>query len=170
MEETWLDIKNYEGLYQVSDLGRVKNLKFNRIVKLYTQKTGYIYVCLCKDGKKTSFRVHRLVAETFIPNPDNLPCVNHKDENKENNIPENLEWCDMKYNTNYGTRNIRLSNTKKVSILQIDKNTDEVIREWTSAIELIPIFGKSCPPCICACCKGRQKTAYGFKWSYASEP
>ncbi len=106
--EIWKDIKNYEGIYQVSNYGNVKRLygkgaRYERIIKPNTTNKNYYFVVLCKNGIRNYCRVHRLVAETFIPNPDNLPCVNHKDENKQNNNVENLEWCTIKYNTNYGS-------------------------------------------------------------------
>lgn len=107
--EIWKDIKGYEGLYQVSNLGRVKSLKVSkikseRIRKSYQQSSGYISIVLCKNGKAVNHKVHRLVASAFIDNPNNLPEINHKDENKANNKVDNLEWCDSSYNKNYGTR------------------------------------------------------------------
>lgn len=98
------------GLYQVSTKGQIKslNIRKGRILKQHTQ-CGYLYVGLSKQCKAKLYLVHRLVAEAFIPNPDNLPEVNHKDENKLNNRVDNLEWCDAKYNSNYGTRNKRKS-------------------------------------------------------------
>ena len=98
-EEIWCPIKGYENIYEVSDKGRVKSLKFGkeRILKLGITTDGYLMVKLLKNGEKKNLLVHRLVAQTFIPNPDNLPEVNHKDENKENNSVQNLEWCDRKY-------------------------------------------------------------------------
>ena len=103
MQEVWKDIKGYEGLYQISNTGKVKGLKRNKVLKPILQRSGYYYV----DLQRKRRLVHRLVAEAFIDNPDNLPEVNHKDENKLNNSVENLEWCDSKYNANYGTRNKR---------------------------------------------------------------
>lgn len=103
MQEVWKDIKGYEGLYQISNTGKVKGLKRNKVLKLILQRSGYYYV----DLQRKRRLVHRLVAEAFIDNPDNLPEVNHKDEDKVNNSVENLEWCDSKYNANYGTRNKR---------------------------------------------------------------
>ena len=119
MEEIWRDIKNYEGLYQISNLGRVKRLRFinrhlnfekEKILKPYKDGGNYYFVIgLHKDGKRKYKAIHRLVAETFIPNPNNYPVVNHKDENKLNNRIDNLEWCTHKYNSNYGNANLIMS-------------------------------------------------------------
>lgn len=116
MREIWKDTPGYEGLYMVSNFGNVKSLR--RIVRANTcgarkipekmltlckSASGYYLVVLCKNGKRKSCNVHRLVAQAFIPNPYNLREVNHKNEDKEDNIVSNLEWCDRKYNANYGT-------------------------------------------------------------------
>ena len=108
MIEIWKDIEGYENLYQVSNLGRVKSLNYNhtgkeKIMKAKKDK-GYLRVQLYKDGKPKFYSVHRLVATSFLPNPNNLSQVNHIDEDKSNNIVDNLEWCSAKYNSNYGTR------------------------------------------------------------------
>lgn len=107
MTECWKDIKGYEDYYEVSTLGRVRRKRSCN--RLHTDgilspriRGGYYAVELCKDGKQKSFSVHRLVAEAFIPNTQNFPCINHIDENKLNNNMGNLEWCSYKYNTNYG--------------------------------------------------------------------
>ena len=109
MKEIWEDIKAYKGKYQISSLGRVKMLDYvasdgrkikGRIRKLQKNNSGYIIVNII--GK--TYLVHRLVAEAFIPNPNNYPQINHKDENKQNNRIDNLEWCTNKYNNNYGTK------------------------------------------------------------------
>lgn len=119
MKEEWRDIKGYEGKYQVSNLGRVKSLKDShgkyreKILNIKPEEYGYIRVILYREGKSRHFSVHRLVAEAFIPNLDGLSQVNHKDENKQNNRVDNLEWCDRKYNCNYGTRNKRASEKLK---------------------------------------------------------
>lgn len=125
MQEIWADIRGYEGLYQVSNLGRVKSLErvtISKNGKRYTCQElclrfgnikGYKFVVLRKDCKSHQVLVHRLVAQAFIPNPDNLPEVNHKDENPSNNCVENLEWCTHKYNSNYGTAKIRMVESKK---------------------------------------------------------
>ena len=117
MKEVWKDIKGYEGLYQVSNLGRIKSVdriikrkkngdyfQKGRILNLQIAKNGY-YICkLSYQNKKPSKNVHKLVAEAFISNPNNYPCINHKDENKLNNNVNNLEWCTCKYNNNYGKK------------------------------------------------------------------
>ena len=98
--EIWKEIPDYEGLYWVSNQGRAKN-KYNKLLKLGTDGKGYMKIWLTKDGKQKSFRFHRLVATLFIPNPNNLPEVNHIDENKANNCATNLEWCTRSYNVNH---------------------------------------------------------------------
>lgn len=140
MKEIWKDIKGYEGLYQVSNLGRVKSLKrnckgghgSNRIVNeriLAQCNTGrdrdYKGVRLCKNKILKSFQIHRLVAEAFIPNSNNYPCVNHKKEfEKWNNKVSNLEWCTYKYNINYGTHNERAAKNRNYE--EKVKNTDYI--------------------------------------------
>lgn len=128
MDEVWKDIAGYEGLYQVSNLGRVKSFrgsaKFGKpeelVLKPSLINSGYHVVTLySKNRKKHKFQVHRLVAETFIDNPAHLPCVNHKDENKLNNCVLNLEWCTYQYNNNYGTARIRAIESKRKTIVQM---------------------------------------------------
>jgi len=117
MIEIWKDVNGYEGYYQISNLGNVKGVerlvknpygdtmrvKKEQILKPKTNgSTDHLSVCLCKNGKVHKKYIHRMVAEAFIPNPDNLPEVNHKDENPLNNNVENLEWCTHKYNNTYG--------------------------------------------------------------------
>ena len=97
------DIPSYEGLYGITKDGKIYNLKYKRFLKAASDKDGYLRINLSKNGQKVSYRVHRLVALTYIPNPNNYPIINHKDENKQNNNVSNLEWCTHKYNTNYGT-------------------------------------------------------------------
>lgn len=131
MIEQWRDVKGYEGFYQVSNLGRFKSLarrvnagsnanhKYQTIPEriLHTYRANYTQVRLSRDGKTKCYFVHRLVAGAFIPNPDNLPCVNHKDENRYNNCADNLEWCTYKYNNEYNGRvekcRGKISNTLK---------------------------------------------------------
>ena len=178
MEEQWLGIIGFEGLYQVSNLGRVKSLEKSyvtgrgwirhqeeKLLKPRKTKFGYLQITLCKNGKIKHLTVHRLVALHFLPNPNNLPMVNHKDENKENNIASNLEWCDAKYNTNYGTARERLAKALSIPILQIEKETNKIIKEWFSIMQVERELGIH-HSSIIQCCKGERKTAGGFKWKY----
>ena len=176
MEEIWKDIKGYEGMYQVSNFGRVKSMNYRNTGKEENLKSfyacGYLRVGLWKNEKSKWFYVHRLVAEAFLPNPDNLPEINHKSENKTQNNVDNLEWCNRKYNCNYGTRIERSAekhkgvfNTKRSkSILQYDLEGN-FINEWPSTMEIERQLG-CCNSHISACCRGKRKTAYGFKWQY----
>lgn len=107
--EEWKDITGYEGLYQVSNLGRVR--RSGKILKGGYNNKGYHTINLCKNGISKSFFVHRLVAIAFIPNPNNFPIVNHKDENPKNNCVDNLEWCTKSYNATYGTAKERKAQT-----------------------------------------------------------
>lgn len=182
MEEIFVDIKGYEGLYQISNLGRIKSLerqvigKYNSIrtlkefiMKPNIIKKGYLRINLHKNSKNKHFLVHQLVASHFIPNPNNYHCVNHKDEDKQNNCVDNLEWCDIEYNNNYGTRNERLSvaftnNPKKSKpIIQLDKECN-IINEYPSINEADRNgFSRSK---IIDCCRGKRKTHKGFIWKY----
>ena len=117
-KQIWKEIPNYEGKYQVSNTGKVRSLNYKRtgktkILKIREDKNGYTVVTLTKNSKKKTYSVHRLVAQAFIPNPNDLPEVNHKDENPANNFYTNLEWCTHEYNINYGTHNEKVSKTLK---------------------------------------------------------
>ena len=172
-KEYWKPVVGYEGLYEVSNWGRVKSLNYNhtgkgKILKQQQSMDGYYSVGLSKNGILKRYYVHRLVAEAFLPNSDNLPLINHKDENKTNNNVDNLEWCDAKYNCNYGTRTERLSksqiNGKRSKIvLQYDLNGN-FIKEWKSTAEC----GRNGynHKCISKCCRGKLKTYKGFLWKY----
>ena len=174
MEEIWRDIIGYEGLYQISNLGRVKN-RHQKIIAFGNDRFGYIRVHLWKNGISKHHLVHRLVAQAFLPNPDNLPCVNHKDENPLNNNEDNLEWCTVKYNTNYGTRNKRISEkqindpikSKRINQYDLD---DNFIRTWPSAMEIERELGYDNGNII-KCCKGNKNYshAYGYIWKYADK-
>ena len=166
MKEIYKDIKGYEGKYQVSNLGNVKSLHYNntnreRVLKPRVTK-GYLSVDL---GYRNPRLVHRLVAEAFLENPNNLPCVNHKDENKKNNCVDNLEWCSNEYNLNYGTCLERRGKSHRKPINQYDLDGN-FIKTWNSGTEISKKLGFSHGN-ICSCCRGKQKTAYGFKWRYA---
>lgn len=177
--EIWKPIKEYEGLYEVSSFGNIKSLvksHYNghhfvvygeRTLKKSKDKDGYLRVCLCKNNKKSSCIVHRLVAEAFIPNTYNLPHINHKDEIKTNNCVENLEWCDNKYNDNYGDRNNKISNAVSKSVLQFDLNGN-LIKKWKGARQVqkeLGFFSSN----ISKACKGELITAYGYKWEFEKE-
>ena len=129
--EIWKDIEGYEGLYQVSNKGRVKSFHGKgRIMKPGTHPLGYKVVPLTKDGETNTKQVHRLVAQAFIPNPENLPVINHKDENPSNNNVENLEWCTQKYNLNYGTCQERKKKTRA-------ENKVRKERGWLAKFDLL---------------------------------
>ena len=146
--EIWKDYKDYEGLYQASNLGRMRSLDRwvksksgsvrlckGKILKLCTDKRNNLHVDLSKNNKVKAYLVHRIIAETFLPNTDNLPQVNHKDENKLNNVVSNLEWCTHEYNVNYGTRNERMSKnltnniytSREVDVYDLDMNFIETL-------------------------------------------
>lgn len=138
MDEIWKDIEGFEGLYQVSNLGRVKCVEHKcpgrhglRTVKehLMTQvkgSKGYFYVALSNMDRGRTFTVHRLVAKAFIPNPENLPCVNHKDEDKFNNNVDNLEWCTSLYNNTYNDVHLRRKKYVHTYEYTLDKITENV--------------------------------------------
>ncbi|MEE3439923.1 NUMOD4 domain-containing protein [Ruminococcus sp.] len=162
MNEVFLDIPNYEGLYQVSNLGRVR--RNGKILRPFKNEKGYLRIDLYKNGTKRTARVHRLVAHSFIPNPQNLPEINHKDEDKTNNAVGNLEWCDAQYNNNYGTRTKRSAESHQKPILQFDKKGN-FIAEYKSTIEASNKLNIS-QGNICNCCSGIRKSAGGYIWKY----
>ena len=179
--EEWRDVVGYEGLYQVSNTGKVKSLERTvwnkgkgcyrtvpeRILKADKEGSGYYQVWLSKDGKRGRYKVHRLVAQAFIPNPNNLPEVNHKDEDKANNCVENLEYCSRLYNANYGTGNKRRAEKHRKPVYSINKESG-LITYWESAKEAERILGINNSH-ICRCLKGNLKSTGGFYWMYAEE-
>lgn len=158
------DIENFEGLYAITSCGKVWSYRRKIFLKPQVDKDGYQIVGLHKNGEVKNCKIHRLVAEAYLPNPENLPQVNHKDENKVNNCLQNLEWCDSKYNINYGTRKDKVASSIKKPILQYDLDGN-FIREWLSATDVGKEFRKG----ISKCLTGRQKTAYGYIWKYKEE-
>lgn len=173
--EEWKDIEGYEGLYQVSNMGRVKSLKFGKekLLNGCKDKDGYFQIKLSKEGKVKMYKVHRLVAQAFLDNQNNLSEINHKDEDKTNNCVDNLEWCDRNYNNNYGSHNERVSkalkNRKGLSkpILQFTKD-GEFIRRWDGATQVERELGIKHSN-ICYCLKGKQKTSGGYVWGYEKD-
>ena len=165
-DEIWCPVKNYENLYEVSNQGRVKSIGYGkeRILKPGINTQGYLQVVLCKNGEKNNCVIHRLVAQTFIPNPDNLPEVNHKDEDKTNNSVLNLEWCDRKSNCNYGNRNKRISEKRSKPVLQYTKS-GEFVKEWKSATDVQRTLGYLHNN-ISNCCNGKRKSAYNYIWKF----
>ena len=154
------DVQNYEGLYAVTSCGKVYSYKSKKFLKPRKGGAGYLEVGLYKGGERKTYRVHRLVAEAYLPNPNNLPCVNHKDENKENNALPNLEWCDWSYNINYGSRNKRVSQTlgKPVFCVELNKTFDGA----RAAGRELGLDNSH----IIKCCNGKLKTTGGYHWRY----
>ena len=162
--EVWKDIKGYEDEYEVSNLGRVRNKITKKILKL-KKDNGYLRVGLRKNGKQKYYYVHRLVYEVFIGEIPEGYQVNHKDENKENNILSNIDiLMSPKENSNWGTRTERSAKNRSKSVIQ--KNLQgEVIKVWSSAREVYRQLGYSYKH-ISSCCNGKRKTHKGYKWEY----
>ena len=156
------DIKGYEGLYAITEDGEVWSYRSNKYLKQQPAR-NYLSIELHKDNNRKNYFIHRLVAETYIPNPHNLPEVNHIDENKYNNCVDNLEWVSHKDNMNYGTQKERASTKCKKRIRCIE--TDTVYNSTKEAAEALDIKA----PNITACLKGRQKTSGKYHWEYVEE-
>lgn len=166
-EEVWKPCPGFETKYLISNLGNIKSIgtyntcKNNQLIKQYKKhdKNDYMQVRLYDNGRAKTIEVHTLVAKAFIPNPSNLPMVNHKDENKSNNIVSNLEWCDNQYNIRY---------SRGRAVCQYDKITRRFIKEYPTITDAseelnIPI------PNISKCCKGQRQSAGGYIFLYKSD-
>lgn len=181
-EEVWKDVLGYEGLYQVSNLGRIKSLpkkdgfyNLPEHIKKQHITNKYYAVSLNKNGKCKNTHVHRLVAKAFLPNPNNLPQVNHKDENKLNNNIENLEWCSAKYNVNYGNCIAKRAKTQRDTKCQINnkgtsrpiicKESNIIFPSIREAERYLCIDGS----CISKVCRGVRKRVGGFTFAYVGE-
>lgn len=200
MKEIWKDIEGYEGIYQVSNLGNVRSVDRyittkNGVVKpfkgvirsLCLNRNGYPFVTLKVKSISKTVEVHRMVAQAFLPNPNNFPCVNHKDENPQNNRVDNLEWCTYKYNSNYGNTQKRKSqntdyskcvnNRDKVTIRRkITEKQRKEVYQYDKDLNLIKVW-YSASECgrngfnqghVSACCRKDKSflTHKGFIWSY----
>lgn len=176
IDKEWRDIKGYEGLYQVSDKGNVRHLsnydsagcfRDEYTLKPILSNHGYYEVSLYKNGKAKQYRVHRLVAEAFIPNPENYPMINHKDEVRTNNNVENLEWCDVSYNNNYGSRLSKVTKKLGFPIVSINLKTGE--KHFYPSINIAANSTNSSARHISSVIKGERKTHHGMSWRYATE-
>lgn len=167
MNEIWKDIEEYEGIYQVSNLGRVKRVTSGRILKEFKITKGYLLVSLYKNGSQSKKLIHRLVAQAFIPNPDDKPQVNHINEDKTNNLVSNLEWTTAKENVNYGTRNERMSKTQSISIIATNIKTGEST-EFYGSNECARQLGLQVSH-ICNVLKGRRNHTGGYTFKYKEE-
>lgn len=172
-EEIWKDIEGYEGLYQVSNLGRVKRMRFinkntniekERIKSQKIRKDGYLEVALYKNGKGKYIQVHRLVAKSFIPNPKKLPQVNHIDGIKTNNIVENLEWVSISDNAIHSSRVLR-NNVRKINQYDLKGRYLATYSSIIIAGEINNIRESS----IANVLAGRRNKTFGYKWKYADE-
>lgn len=177
--EVWRDIEGYTGLYQVSSWGRVKSLERmrwcgnggyykmqERILKPSKNKK-YLRVYLYKEGAYKWYLIHRLVAKAFLPNPSNLPIINHKDENKLNNNVNNLEWCSYSYNNSYNNRAKKVGEKRGKAVVGVHIVTGEKVF-FSSTHEAERQIGID-QTSICKCCNGKQKTAKGFYWHYLED-
>lgn len=178
--EIWREVQGYEGLYEVNNWGEVRNSRTGKVLRSQKVSKGYFQIALYKKGKVKRWFIHRLVAIAFIPNPNALPQVNHKDENKINNRVENLEWCTATYNINYGSHNERMKHSQKGKLVteNTKKKQSIPVAQYTKEGKLITIYygaheaerqtGINVTQ-INGCCnnKPQYKTAGGYIWKFA---
>lgn len=175
MGEIWKDIPNYEGLYMVSNWGRIKSFRKSSkygcqdeyILKNTVANNGYCQVTLYKNAERSKFLVHRLVAEAFVPNKFGYPHINHKDENPLNNKATNLEWCTASYNNKYGTARIRAIDTRSMPVLQMTLDGKQ-LAIYRSAKIAAQLLGRERSNIKKACSTGN--IAYGYYWKYCDFP
>lgn len=169
----WLPIPNFEGLYEINTLSQIRNSS-GEILKQQIRRekyTCYKVVSLWKDGRYYKKGVHRLMAETFLPNPDCLPVVNHKDEDGTNNLLSNLEWCSKSYNASYGTAPKKISRATKGKESEKRKpvlcyGMDGSFMSWYPSVTAAAKDVRGNTSNIAAVCNGERKTAYGYVWVY----
>lgn len=158
------EIDNYEGLYAVTSCGKIWSYRNKRFLTPRKNKKGYLSVLLCNNGVEKDFKIHRLVANAYIPNSENLPQINHKDENKQNNCISNLEWCTNTYNRNYGSRNKRaaigISKAKMKPCICIE--TGKIYPSVIEAAKETSLHKAS----ISRCCRGERKSYANTHWKY----
>ena len=155
------DIKGYEGLYAITSCGKVWSYRAQKFLKPVKDKDGYLCVNLTVKRKAKHCAIHRLVAEAYIPNPENKTDINHIDENKEHNYISNLEWISHKDNCNHGTRNKRIAEKNSIPIY-----CEELDKVFPSAHEVERQLGIDNSH-ISMCCRGKRKTCGGYHWRYA---
>ena len=159
--ETFVKVEGFEN-YEVSNLGKVRNIKSGIMLKPWITKDGYLRHCLYKHNKRKNLLLHRIIATAFIDNHEEKPCVNHIDENKLNNDLSNLEWCTVKENNIHGTRTKRAAEKCSIKVIQLDLN-DNVLNKFESMTQAGQETGTSVGD-ISSCCNGRSKSAGGYKW------
>lgn len=169
MKEIWKEINLYGTEYLINNMGVIKNKKRDKILKPYISSGGYEYIKILKQHRHYHIRIHRLVAQTFIPNPNNLPQVNHIDGNKLNNNVENLEWVSCSQNVVHGFKNglynIKRINKTKVNQYDLQGN---FIKTWDSISEIEKEYNVT-HTAIRFCCLNKIKTCKGYIWRYANK-